>query len=302
MMTLALPVAEMSVNFWLVLALGGGVGLVSGIFGINGSVLLAPLLMVAGIPPGVAVATSATQVLAASVPDGLAHWRRGTMDLRMSLLLLLGAILGAAAGVWLFASLKARDQLDVILGLSAIILLGVTFVLMLVEMALALIFKKKEPAPEAKRTSLVRAWPLRMRFPRSRLRVSVIPPILIGMIAGALMVMTGTSGAFIMVPLLVFVLGMPSAVVVGTALFPVIVVAANLILMQAVVTQTVDGVLALVLLAGGMAGMPLGARIGSRLTDDTLRTVLAVVVLALCCRLGWDLSSRPVDLFSFAGQ
>ncbi len=299
MLSLHLPIAEQSVNIWGLLAIGGGVGLLSGIFGVGGGFLLTPLLMFMGIPPAVAVSTGANQVLGSSVSGVLAHWRRGNVDVRMGTLLLVGGIGGSAVGVWLFALLKKMGQIDLVISLTYVGFLGSVGGLMLVESVNSML-GAKTGKPAKKRHMPWHAWPLKMRFPRSHLYISAIPPVAVGIFGGVLAAIMGVGGGFIMVPLMIYVLGMPTAVVIGTSLFQIIFVTANVTLMQSISTQTVDAVLALILLVGGVVGAQVGARLGMRLKGEQLRVLLALIVLVVCAKMAWDLVVTPDDLFSLA--
>ncbi len=297
MMSIYLPIAERSVDMWGLLAVGGGVGLLSGIFGVGGGFLLTPLLMFMGIPPAVAVSTGANQVLGSSVSGVLAHWRRGNVDVRMGVLLLSGGFVGSAVGVYLFALLKKLGQIDLVISLTYVGFLGGVGALMLIESVHALMGAKAGKTVRKKRMSW-HGWPLRMRFPRSRLYVSAIPPVAVGVFGGVLAAIMGVGGGFVMVPLMIYVLGMPTAVVVGTSLFQIIFVTANVTFMQSLSTQTVDVVLALILLVGGAVGAQIGARIGMKLRGEQLRILLALLVLVVCGKMAWDLVARPSELFS----
>ncbi|MDA8231519.1 MAG: sulfite exporter TauE/SafE family protein [Magnetospirillum sp.] len=296
-MSIYLPIAERSVDMWGLLAVGGGVGLLSGIFGVGGGFLLTPLLMFMGIPPAVAVSTGANQVLGSSVSGVLAHWRRGNVDVRMGVLLLSGGFVGSAVGVYLFALLKKLGQIDLVISLTYVGFLGGVGALMLIESVHALMGAKAGKTVRKKRMSW-HGWPLRMRFPRSRLYVSAIPPVAVGVFGGVLAAIMGVGGGFVMVPLMIYVLGMPTAVVVGTSLFQIIFVTANVTFMQSLSTQTVDVVLALILLVGGAVGAQIGARIGMKLRGEQLRILLALLVLVVCGKMAWDLVARPSELFS----
>jgi uncharacterized membrane protein YfcA len=299
MLSIYLPIAEQSVSAWALLAVGGGVGLLSGIFGVGGGFLLTPLLMFLGIPPAVAVSTGACQVLGSSVSGVIAHWRRGNVDLRMGLLMLVGGLIGSGLGVWLFARLKAVGQVDLAISLAYVGFLGVVGGLMLVESLHAAMGAKTGRAMR-KHHLPWHAWPLRLRFPRSRLYISAIPPVAMGMLGGMLAAIMGVGGGFIMVPLMIYGLGMPTAVVVGTSLFQIIFVTAGVTWLQSVSTHTVDVVLALVLLAGGVVGAQFGARLGTRLKAEQLRLLLALLVLAVSAKMAWDLMIQPADLYTLA--
>ena len=298
MLNIYLPIAGQSVNIWGLLAVGSGVGLLSGIFGVGGGFLLTPLLMFMGIPPAVAVSTGANQVLGSSVSGVLAHWRRGNVDVRMGTLLLLGGVAGSALGVWLFALLKKLGQIDLVISLTYVGFLGGVGALMLIESVHSMLGAKAGKPAKKKSRAPWHAWPFKMRFPCSQLYVSAIPPVLVGIFGGVLAAIMGVGGGFVMVPLMIYVLGMPTGVVVGTSLFQIIFVTANVTFMQSLSTQTVDVVLALILLVGGAVGAQLGARIGMKLRGEQLRVLLALIVLAVCIKMAWDLVTTPTEAFS----
>lgn len=297
-MDIYLPIAELAVNVLLILGLGGIVGFLSGLFGIGGGFLTTPLLIFIGIPPAVAAATSASQIVAPSVSAGLAHWRRGNVDLRMGVALLLGGIIGSAVGVAIFATLHKLAQLDVVIKLTYVAFLGVIGLLMLKE-SLTALRRARTPLPKPRpRRTWLDALPLKMRFRRSRVYISVLLPVGIGLTVGILAAIMGVGGGFIMVPAMIYILGMPSSAVVGTSLFQIIFVAACVTVLQAVTTQTVDVVLSLLLVAGSVIGAQFGLRAGTRLRGDQLRVLLAVLVLAVAGNLAWDLVAEPSDLYS----
>jgi uncharacterized membrane protein YfcA len=293
-----LPIAEISVNIFLILGMGGAVGFLSGIFGVGGGFLMTPLLIFIGIPPAVAVATEANQIVASSVSGVLAHWKRGNVDFKMGFALLFGGIIGSSLGVGLFAFLRGLGQLDLVIKLSYVVFLGVIGILMLIESINAIRRKKKQIRSKKHVHNWMHGLPFKMRFRRSRLYISALLPISIGLIVGLLAAIMGVGGGFVMVPAMIYLLGMPTAVVVGTSLFQIIFVTANITILQAVNTQTVDVVLALLLLAGGVIGAQIGARVGVRLQGEQLRGLLALMVLSVCIKIGYDLMVTPVDLYT----
>jgi uncharacterized membrane protein YfcA len=300
MMSIHLPIAEQAVNIWSLLAIGGGVGLLSGIFGVGGGFLLTPLLIFMGIPPEVAVGTGANQVLGSSVSAVIAHWRRGNVDVKMGVLLFGGGLLGSVIGVWLFALLKKLGQIDLVVSLSYVGFLGLVGSYMLIESLNAMRDGAHDGQGTRKKHLPWQSWPLRTRFTRSRMYSSVIPPVTVGIFGGFLAAIMGVGGGFVMVPLMIYVLGMPTAVVVGTSLFQIIFVTANVTVMQAITLNNIDIVLALILLAGGAIGAQIGARIGVRLRGDQLRILLALLVLLVCTKMAYDLVMPPDEVFSFA--
>jgi uncharacterized protein len=297
-MNVYLPIAGLSVNVYALLGLGGVVGVLSGLFGVGGGFLLTPLLMFMGIPPAVAVATGANQVIGASVSGLVAHWQRRNVDVRMGTTLVVGGVIGSGIGVWLFAWLKQLGQIDLVISLTYVVFLGFIGSTMAVESlrsirrrTRAMVLRKRHRHP----------WPglpFKMRFPRSRLYISVLVPLGVGAFGGMLSAIMGVGGGFVMVPLMIYVLEMPTSVVIGTSLFQIIFVTANITFLQAVNTHTVDIMLMLTLLAGGVVGAQVGARFGTRFKADQLRLMLALIVLAVCARLAFDLVAPPSDPFA----
>ena len=297
-MQIYLPIAEMSVNIFLILGMGGGVGFLSGLFGVGGGFLMTPLLIFIGIPPAVAVATEANQIVASSVSGVLAHWRRGNVDIKMGTLLLLGGVIGSSFGVWLFTFLKGLGQIDLVIKLSYVIFLSIIGFLMLIESARAIMAKKRDVPRRQHTHNWLHGLPFKMRFRRSRLYISALLPLGIGIFVGLLAAIMGVGGGFVMVPAMIYLLGMPTSVVVGTSLFQIIFVTANVTVLQSVTNYTVDVVLALILLFGGVIGAQIGARFGGRIQGEQLRGMLALIVLAVCSKLTYDLVATPIDLFS----
>ncbi len=297
-MQIYLPIAEISVNIFLILGLGGGVGFLSGVFGVGGGFLMTPLLIFIGIPPAVAVATEANQIVASSVSGVLAHWKRGNVDFKMGIALLVGGVIGSSVGVVLFAFLRGLGQLDLVIKLSYVVFLGIIGTLMLIESLNAMRRSKNQTAKKKHSHNWMHGLPFKMRFRRSRLYISVLLPISIGILVGLLAAIMGVGGGFVMVPAMIYLLGMPTAVVVGTSLFQIIFVTANVTVLQAVNTQTVDVVLALLLLSGGVLGAQVGARVGVKLKGEQLRSLLALMVLMVCVKIGYDLMATPTEFFT----
>lgn len=301
-MQLYLPIAELSVNIFLLIALGGGVGLLSGIFGVGGGFLMTPLLMFIGIPPAVAVGTEANQIIASSVSGVIAHWRRGNVDFKMGFMLLIGGVVGSSLGVWLFTWLRTLGQVDAVIKISYVVFLGIVGALMFVESLRALIkVRAQAPTKIDKHHGWTARLPFKMRFRRSKLYISPILPVVVGLVVGVLAALMGVGGGFIMVPAMIYLLGMPTSVVVGTSLFQIIFVTANVTMLQAVTNFTVDVLLALILLAGGVIGAQIGVRIGAKLRGEQLRILLALMVLVVCAKLALDLTLTPSDVFSLGG-
>ena len=299
-MHIYLPIAEVSVNAFVLLGLGGLVGVLSGMFGVGGGFLMTPLLFFIGIPPAVAVATEANQIVASSFSGVLAHLKRKTVDLRMGTILLVGGLAGAALGVWIFNYLKELGQVDLLVKLCYVVFLGIIGSLMFVESLNAIRRSKNPAAVSSKRRerTWVHALPFKMRFRTSGLYISVIPPMLVGLFVGVLAAIMGVGGGFVMVPAMIYILGMPTKVVVGTSLFQIIFVTGFTTLLHATTNYTVDMALAVLLLVGGVIGAQIGARIGVHLKAEQLRILLAMMVLAVCLKLALDLLIMPSELFS----
>ncbi|MRG71507.1 TSUP family transporter [Alphaproteobacteria bacterium HT1-32] len=299
-MQIYLPIAEISVNIFLLLGLGGGIGVLSGLFGVGGGFLLTPLLIVIGIPPSVAVATGANQIVASSVAGVLSHWRRGNVDVKMGILLLLGGLAGSSIGVGLFSLLRRLGQIDLFVALAYVLLLGAIGGLMFVEGWQSLNRSKRAAAPRRKmhQHTWMHGLPLKMRFRKSRLYISALLPLLIGFVVGVLSAMMGVGGGFVVVPAMIYLLGMPTLVVVGTSLFQIIFVTANATILQSSVNHSVDIVLALLLIVGGVIGAPIGARLGSRLPAEKIRILLALMVLGVCVWILIGLFIPPGDVYA----
>jgi len=301
-MEIYLPIAEISLDVFVLLALGGAVGFLSGVFGVGGGFLLTPLLIFIGVPPAVAVASSANQLVGASVSGVLGHWRRGNVDFKMGGILLAGGFIGSLLGVWLFGLLRRIGQVELVINLSYVLLLGTLGALMLIEGTRALLRRRRAGAPRRKlhQHTWVHGLPLKMRFRRSKLYISALLPLVLGFLIGILSAIMGIGGGFVMVPAMIYLLGMPTSIVPGTSLFQIIFVAATVTVLQAINNRTVDAVLALVLLVGGVLGAQLGIRMGSRLRGDQLRIMLAVLVLGVALKLAVDTTATPDQLYSAA--
>lgn len=299
-MQIYLPIAEVSVNAFLLFGLGGMVGILSGMFGVGGGFLMTPLLFFIGIPPAVAVATEANQIVASSFSGVLAHFRRRTVDLKMGLVLLIGGLTGAALGVVVFNYLKSLGQVDLLVKLCYVVFLGIIGSLMFIESINALRRSRKAGTtpPKRRQRGWIHAMPFKMRFRTSGLYISVIPPLVVGLFVGVLSAIMGVGGGFIMVPAMIYLLGMPTKVVVGTSLFQIIFVTAFTTMLHATTNYTVDVVLAVLLLVGGVVGAQIGTVIGARMPAEQLRVLLAALVLVVCGKLGLDLLLEPAELFS----
>ena len=295
-----LPIAEISVNLLVMLGLGAAVGFLSGMFGVGGGFLLTPLLMFSGIPPAIAVATGANQIVGTSVSGTLAQWRRGNVDVRMGFVLIAGGVVGALAGVLLLGLLRQIGQSGLIISLTYVAFLGVIGTLMLWE-SLRVIRKTrsgKSTSPRSGQHNWIHGLPFKMRFPQSRLYISAIPPLVIGAVAGLLASFLGVGGGFIMVPAMIYLLRMPTNIVIGTSIFQIIFVTAIVTLLHATLNHTLDLLLAFILVAGGVIGGQFGVRAGHRFKGEQLRAMLAVVVLAVALRLLLDLVLKPAELYS----
>jgi uncharacterized membrane protein YfcA len=300
-MQVYLPIAEMSVNAYALLALGGGVGVLSGLFGVGGGFLLTPLLIFVGIPPAVAVASQANQIVASSFSGALTYWRRKLVDLRMGTVLLAGGVLGSAVGVQLFAWMRALGQLELMVSLCYVLFLGVVGALMLVESLRSLRRARRGAAPPARRGhSWAQKLPIKMRFRESKLYVSAIPPFVIGAGVGVLAAVMGVGGGFVMIPAMIYILGMPTGVVIGTSLFQITLLAGVTTMLHAAQNQSVDVVLAVMLIVGGVIGAQIGAIMGAKLRGEQLRFLLAALVLAVCGKLAFDLVDTPRELYSLS--
>ena len=301
-MQLYLPIAEVSVNAFLILGLGGIVGFLSGMFGVGGGFLITPLLFFIGVPPAVAVATGANQVVASSISGVLAQLRRKGVDFHMGTVLLVGGVIGSVIGVWVFGIMTRLGQIDLFVQLSYVIFLGLIGAMMFQESVRSFLRSRKAGAPI--RRSHVHSWvhglPFKMKFRASGLYISVIPPVLIGAAVGFLSAIMGVGGGFILVPAMIYLLGMPTKVVIGTSLFQIIFVTSFTTVAHAVNSQTVDMLLALLLILGGVIGAQIGTRVGVRLKAEQLRILLSLLVLTVSIRIAVDLLVRPSELYSVA--
>ncbi len=299
-MQIYLPIAEMSVDALVVLSMGTLVGFLSGLFGVGGGFLMTPLLIFLGVSPSVAVGTQANQLVAASLSGVLAHWRRGSVDVKMGIVMMLGGLVGTTLGIWIFSRLQQLGQIDVVIALTYVLFLGVIGSLMLVESIKVLI---RQRSPQATRGKLhhhiwLHGLPLKMRFQKSKLYISALLPAGIGAVGGMLVAIMGIGGGFLLVPAMIYVLNMPVALVAGTSLFQIIFTTAATTLLQATANQTVDVMLAFLLLVGGVVGVQFGTRVGAQIRGEYARALLALIVVSVACRLAWDLVARPVELFS----
>lgn len=302
-MAIYLPIAELSVNVLVLIGMGAAVGFLSGMFGVGGGFLITPLLIFYNIPPAVAVATGANQVVASSVSGLLSHLKRGGVDFKLGSVLLVGGIAGAVVGVQIYSYLRSLGQLDLIVSLLYVVFLGTIGSLMLVESLNAIRQSGKGNHTNTRKPgqhNWIHRLPFKMRFRASRLYLSVIPVLALGFLIGVLASIMGVGGGFIMVPAMIYLLKVPTRVVIGTSLFQIIFVAAFTTLAQAVTNQTVDVVLAVLLMFGGVVGAQYGAKVGQKLRGEQLRALLAGLVLLVALRLAFTLFVTPTELYSLS--
>jgi len=298
-----LPIAEMPVNVLLILLVSGGVGFVSGLVGVGGGFIMTPALMFMGVPAPVAVATGASQIAATSFSGIMTQTRRKSVDWRMGMLLSTGGIVGSASGVWLFERLLALGQLDLIVSLLYLLLLASVGFLMLRESYHHWRGREAQGVSILRRPikTVAHTLPFRLRFPRSGLYISVIPPLVLGFGIGALAAIMGIGGGFILIPAMIYLLRMPTNVVIGTSLFQVLITASLIVVLQSAATQTVDLVLAGLLMLGGVIGAQMGVRLGAGLKGETVRGVLGALLLAASAKFLWDLVVPPAERYVLGG-
>ncbi|WP_339831141.1 sulfite exporter TauE/SafE family protein [uncultured Parvibaculum sp.] len=299
-MQIYLPIAEMPVNVLTILAMGGAVGFLSGMFGVGGGFLMTPLLIFLGIPPAVAVGTQSTQVVASSVTGALAHFTRKSIDFKMGGILLAGGVVGSVSGIFLFRLLTRIGQIDLVISLVYVIFLSVIGLMMMVESVRAIRAARggAQPTRRGGHHSWIHGLPFKMRFRRSKLYISVIPPILVGYFVGALSAIMGVGGGFIMIPAMIYLLRMPTNVVIGTSFFQIVFVTALTGVMHAYTNFAVDIVLGFLLVIGGVIGAQYGVRAAEKLPAEQLRALLAAILLLIGLRLGFDLVTTPDDIYS----
>jgi hypothetical protein len=305
-MEIYLPIAGMSINFFVILGAGGLVGFLSGLFGVGGGFLLTPLLMMIGIPPAVAAASDSNQIVAGASSGAFAHWRLGNVDFKMGLVILIGGIAGGTIGVQFVKVLRAMGNFEFVMKVVYVIMLGLVGSAMFMESWRTIRRSKSggaavsEEIGGAKLGQLFSVLPLKMHFHRSGLHTSAIFPFLIGVTVGIMAALLGVGGGFIMVPAMIYIIGMPTIAAIGTDLFQIVLTSANVTLQQAFVNKTVDLLLALILLGGSTIGAQFGAIAGRRLKGEQIRILLAIIVLALTVKLFFDLVLTPTDLVSLA--
>ena len=298
-----LPIAEMPVNVLLVLLVSGSVGFVSGLVGVGGGFIMTPTLMFLGVPAPVAVATGASQIAATSFSGIMTQTRRKSVDWRMGMLLSVGGIVGSASGVWLFERLLRLGQLDLLISLLYLFLLAGVGWLMLAESYAVMRGRTHRGVSILRRPArtIAHTLPFRIPFPRSGLYISVIPPLVLGYLIGALAAMMGVGGGFILIPAMIYLLRMPTTVVVGTSLFQVLIVTSLVVILQSTATQTVDLVLAAMLMLGGVVGAQLGARTGARLKNEHIRALLGLILLVASVKFLLDVVVPPEEPYVLGG-
>lgn len=300
-MQIYLPIADLPVNIFLILAMGLAVGFISGMFGIGGGFLMTPLLIFIGISPAVSVATVSSHIAASSASGAISYWRKNAVDLPLAAMLLAGGIVGTALGVWLFTVLRSADLLDLLIALAYVILLGAVGGLMIVE-AVRAIARSYQGKPVVLRRPGSHTWihglPFKIRFKRSKIYVSAIPVWVIGLIIGFIGAIMGIGGAFLLVPMLIYFLRVPTATVIGTSTLLTLVTMASATILHAVTNHLVDAMLALILMVGGVTGAQFGARAGLLMKPERLRLLLGLLVLSVGLRFAIDLLAQPSELFS----
>lgn len=303
-MPIYLPIAELSVDLFFLIGIGAAIGFISGLFGVGGGFLLTPLLLFSGVPAPVAVASVTGQVVASSTSGAISYLRRGAIDLKLGLFLVAGGVVGSFAGVWIFGLLRALGQLDLFISLGYLVFLGAIGTLMMTESVRSLLRARTAGPPARRRLPGQHSWvqvlPLRMRFKKSKLYISVLPVLLIGFCIGIIGALLGIGGGFILVPALVYILRVPGSVVIGTSLLHLLAVMAMTCLLHAIQSQSVDIILAFCLMVGSVAGAQFGASAGQHLKGDQLRALLALIVLGVALRFALTLFIAPEDPFSMS--
>ncbi|MDA0782863.1 MAG: sulfite exporter TauE/SafE family protein [Rickettsiales bacterium] len=302
-MYIYLPIAEMPVNIFLILFLGGITGVLSGMFGVGGGFLMTPLLMLIGIPPAVAVSSSANQIIAASFSGFLAHLRRANVDIKMGIVIIIGGFIGSSIGVSVFAFLQDIGQIDLAISLCYVLFLGTIGTMMAKESITVILAKRRgDMVMPRKRQNWLTGLPLpfKMEFKRSDLKISILLPVFIGMFTGILVSLMGIGGGFVMIPAMIYILGMPTSVVIGTSLFIIVFITANVTILQSVTTHTVDVVLAMLMLTSSVIGAQFGTRVGLKMPAEQLRAILAMMVLAVVIKLAIGLFVAPNNPYTIA--
>ena len=296
-MLIYLPIAEMTVNVGVIVLLGVVTGILSGLFGVGGGFLTTPFLIFIGVPPAVSVSTTANQIIAASFSGFLTHWRKRNVDFRMGVLLLIGGFLGSFLGIGIFRWLTAIGQIDLIISILYVTLLGSIGTLLLRETLRARKALPDAPAAPSRTRLWVQQLPWKMHFATSQVTLSILLPLALGLLSGVMVALLGVGGGFFMIPAMIYLLRMSPSAVVGTSLFQIIFITANVTFMHAISTRTVDLVLAFLLILGSAVGAQLGTRLGARMKPETLRLMLAVLVIAIALRLLYGLVITPEDIY-----
>ena len=300
-MEIYLPIADLPINVFVVFFMGIAVGFISGMFGIGGGFLMTPLLIFIGISPAVAVASVASHIAASSFSGVISYWRRRALDIALALMLLAGGIIGTMTGVWLFSLLRSLGQLDLAIGLSYVTLLGIVGAMMIVESVRAIVRAKQGKPAEIRRPgshTWIHGLPFKVRFKQSKIYVSTIPIWTIGFIIGFIGAIMGIGGGFLLVPALIYLMRVPTSVVIGTSMILTLVTMASATVMHAATNHLVDAVLALILMIGGVIGAQFGARAGQKIRAERLRLLLGMLVLLVGLRFALDLVVRPEELYS----
>lgn len=304
MFDIYLPIAEVPINAALILALGLITGLLAGMFGIGGGFLATPLLMFIGVPPAVSVATSTNQIIASSVSGVLAHLKKGNVDIKMGILLVFGGLLGSSFGVSLFRKIQDSGNIDLVISLVYVAFLGTISITMLIDSIKTLVEKKYGVTWEKKQGSffglfikLFDKLPWKSYFPKSGVRVSIFTPIILSGGIGVLVALMGIGGGFLMIPAMIYILRMPSQIVVGTSLFQIIFIASNATFLQALNNYTVDIVLALLMIVSSSIGAQIGTRVGYKVDADSMRSLLSLMLLAVCSKMLLNLITKPETLY-----
>ena len=301
-MSIYLPIAELSVNIILLLSIGGVVGFLSGMFGLGGGFLMTPILIFMGIPTNVAVATSANQIVASSISGTIGYWRQGLVDFKMGGVLLVGSFFGSILGVWIFSRLVVLGQIDTVISILYFALLTSIGLIMLIESSQ--VIRDRVRRKTVKRKIHYHNWahklPFKMKFYKSKLYISAIPPIIIGFVIGILSATMGIGGTFILIPAMIYFLGMPTSKVIGTSLFQIIFVTALVTLLHATTTFAVDAVLAFFLIIASVIGAQLGVLAANKLRGEEIRALLAIIVLGVATKIALDLLVEPNEIFNIS--
>lgn len=298
-MQIYLPIAEMSVPVESLAVLGIAVGFLSGVFGVGGGFLATPFLLFMGIPPAIAVGTQANQLIATSATGVLGHWRKGNVDAHIGAVMTAGGMVGTIVGIFIFKMLQHFGQIDLFIAGGYVLLLGTIGMMMLVESVTAMLNRSKVTDVQSlAQREFFRNLPYKMRFAKSRLYISALLPMGIGFLGGIMVSILGIGGGFVIVPAMIYILGMPTLLVAGTSLFQIIFISAFACVMHAVASQTVDVMLALIMMAGGVIGAQVGVRVARHLKGATARIALALMILGVCVRMVAELFGQPAEIFT----